>query len=139
MKATAAPLRRLLANIQESAYPRHPRAGSSAVEHVTFNHVVEGSIPSRLTNEFRDLMRVLISGVGNVLKGDDGCGVRALELLKGKDDLPANVTMIETGIEGIHLVQELGQGHDALILLDAMEAADRREHFIHLVEPFLLS
>ena len=26
-----------------------PRAGSSAVEHVTFNHVVEGSIPSRLT------------------------------------------------------------------------------------------
>ena len=24
-------------------------AGSSAVEHVTFNHVVEGSIPSRLT------------------------------------------------------------------------------------------
>lgn len=36
-----------------SSRPRSGRfgwAGSSAVEHVTFNHVVEGSIPSRLTN-----------------------------------------------------------------------------------------
>lgn len=35
-----------------SSRPRSGRfgwAGSSAVEHVTFNHVVEGSIPSRLT------------------------------------------------------------------------------------------
>lgn len=35
------------------AYPYGPRAlgaGSSAVEHVTFNHVVAGSIPARLTN-----------------------------------------------------------------------------------------
>ena len=28
---------------------RSSRAGSSVVEHVTFNHVVEGSIPSPLT------------------------------------------------------------------------------------------
>ena len=27
----------------------HSRAGSSVVEHVTFNHVVAGSIPARLT------------------------------------------------------------------------------------------
>ena len=32
-----------------------PRAGSSAVEHVTFNHVVAGSIPARLTTQFKDL------------------------------------------------------------------------------------
>ncbi len=29
--------------------PRHLRAGSSVVEHVTFNHVVAGSTPARLT------------------------------------------------------------------------------------------
>ena len=28
----------------------HSGAGSSVVEHVTFNHVVAGSIPARLTN-----------------------------------------------------------------------------------------
>jgi hypothetical protein len=33
------------------------RAGSSGVEHVTFNHVVEGSNPSRLTNEIKGLRR----------------------------------------------------------------------------------
>lgn len=36
----------------------HPAqwAGSSAVEHVTFNHVVAGSIPARLTNFIKDLV-----------------------------------------------------------------------------------
>lgn len=81
-------------------------------------------------------MRVLVAGVGNVLKGDDGFGVRALELLKSKGDLPANVTTIETGIGGIHLVQELGQGYDALILLDAMDRGGAPGE-LYLVEPIL--
>lgn len=81
-------------------------------------------------------MRVLVAGVGNVLKGDDGFGVRALELLKAKVDLPPNVTMIETGIGGIHLVQELGQGYDALILLDAMDRGGAPGE-LYLVEPVL--
>lgn len=34
---------------------RPVRAGSSVVEHVTFNHVVEGSIPSPLTSKIRYL------------------------------------------------------------------------------------
>ncbi len=34
-------------------------AGSSAVEHVTFNHVVAGSIPARLTTRISDLQKIV--------------------------------------------------------------------------------
>ena len=81
-------------------------------------------------------MRILVAGVGNVLKGDDGFGVRALELLRASGDVPAGVAMIETGIGGIHLVQELGQGYDALILLDAMDRGGAPGE-LYLVEPVL--
>lgn len=81
-------------------------------------------------------MRVLVAGVGNVLKGDDGFGVRAVELLRSQADLPANVRTIETGIGGIHLVQELGEGYDALILLDAMDRGGAPGE-LFLVEPIL--
>jgi hydrogenase maturation protease len=64
--------------------------------------------------------RVLIVGVGNVLRGDDMFGVevarRLLEL-----DLPPSVQVIETGIAGISLVQELLDGYDALLIIDAVE------------------
>ncbi len=81
-------------------------------------------------------MRILVAGVGNVLKGDDGFGVRAVELLKSRAGLPAGVAIIETGIGGIHLVQELGQGYDALILLDAMDRGGTPGE-LYLVEPIL--
>lgn len=81
-------------------------------------------------------MRILIAGVGNVLKGDDGFGVRTLELLKALGDLPTGVAVFETGIGGIHLVQELGQGYDALIVLDAMDRGGAPGE-LYLVEPIL--
>jgi len=66
-------------------------------------------------------LRLLVAGVGNLLKGDDGFGVRALEALKADGRLPADVTVLETGIGGMHLVQELMQGYDAVLLFDAFE------------------
>ena len=36
-------------------YDRIPRAGSSVVEHLTFNQVVVGSIPARLTKKIKEL------------------------------------------------------------------------------------
>ena len=81
-------------------------------------------------------MRILVAGVGNVLKGDDGFGVRALERLAKGAALPNGVTLIETGIGGIHLVQELGQGYDALILLDALDRGGAPGS-LYLVEPVL--
>ncbi|MDP9375747.1 MAG: hydrogenase maturation protease [Chloroflexota bacterium] len=68
-------------------------------------------------------IRVLIAGVGNVLRGDDGFGVEvARRLMAHPPQVPgAAVVVIETGIGGLHLVQELLSGYDALVILDAVE------------------
>lgn len=65
--------------------------------------------------------KVLLAGVGNALKGDDAFGVRAAALLSIDPRLPSNAIVIETGIGGIHLVQELMRGYDALVILDAFD------------------
>lgn len=64
------------------------------------------------------LERILIAGVGNVLRGDDGFGPAVTELLVG---LPEGVQVIETGIGGIALLQEIIVGCSGLILIDAVE------------------
>lgn len=64
---------------------------------------------------------VLVAGMGNVLEGDDGFGVRSLEALREAGGLPAAVSLAEVGIGGMHLVQTLMDGYDALILLDAVD------------------
>lgn len=67
--------------------------------------------------------RVLIAGVGNLLRADDGFGVEAARrLLACPPVIPdVRVTVIETGIGGMHLVQELLSGYDALVILDAVD------------------
>lgn len=62
--------------------------------------------------------RILIVGVGNVLHGDDGFGVELAWRL-ARQDLPAGVKVMETGIGGMSIVQELMTGYDAVLLLDA--------------------
>ncbi len=66
---------------------------------------------------------MLVAGVGNLLRGDDGFGVEVARLLLASPPrVPgAAVTVIETGIGGIHLVQELLAGYDALVIVDAVE------------------
>jgi hydrogenase maturation protease len=62
--------------------------------------------------------RLLVAGVGNVLRGDDGFGPKVTELLT---DLPEGAEVIETGIGGVALLQELMSGCNGLILIDAVE------------------
>lgn len=64
--------------------------------------------------------RILIAGMGNVLCGDDGFGVAVANALIGRAS-PPGVHVIEVGIGGIHLVQALMDGYDALIVVDAVE------------------
>jgi hydrogenase maturation protease len=66
-------------------------------------------------------MRVLIAGVGNVLRADDGFGVEVLRRLEQRLGSTAGVHFHESGIAGIGLVQELVDGYDALIVLDALD------------------
>ena len=64
-------------------------------------------------------MKLLVAGVGKVLRGDDGFGVAVAErLLSGT--IPDGVRVMDMGIGGIHLVQELMGGVDALIIVDAL-------------------
>ena len=64
------------------------------------------------------LKRILVAGVGNVLRGDDGFGPAVTELL---GHLPDGVDVIETGTGGIALLQELMVGCDGLVLIDAVD------------------
>ena len=64
--------------------------------------------------------KLLVTGVGNVLQGDDGFGVELAHRLMARTDIPADVKIMETGIGGMSLVQELMYGYDALLLLDCL-------------------
>jgi hydrogenase maturation protease len=65
------------------------------------------------------MSRLLVACVGNVLRGDDGFGPAVAARLEGA--LPDEVELIETGIGGIALVQELLAGCDGLVLVDAVD------------------
>ena len=70
--------------------------------------------------EARPRRRVLVAGVGNKLRADDAFGVEVASRLMTMD-LPDGVKVVETGIGGIALVQELQSGYDALIVIDAVD------------------
>lgn len=61
-----------------------------------------------------------MAGMGNVLRGDDGFGVVAAQRLL-EQPIPAAVRVVEVGIGGIHLVQELFEVPDALVVFDAID------------------
>jgi len=79
-------------------------------------------------------MNILIAGVGNLLRADDGFGIRVLKLVEKSDRLPRGVKIYEAGIAGIALVQELMDGYDALIIIDAIERA-AQPGTLFVVEP----
>ncbi len=56
--------------------------------------------------------------MGNVLRRDDGFGYAVAGRL---GELPEGVEMLETGIGGITLLQELLAGCDGLVIVDAVE------------------
>ena len=79
------------------------------------------------------VMRILIAGVGNVLKADDAFGVEVANRLETMV-LPEGVRVVETGIAGIALVQELQDGWDALVVVDAVDRG-RAPGTVMLIEP----
>src|SRR3954447_21739055 len=62
--------------------------------------------------------RVLVAGIGNVFLGDDGWGVALAERLAERV-LPEGVEVVDYGIRGMDLAYALGEGWDAVVLLDA--------------------
>lgn len=62
--------------------------------------------------------KILIAGVGNELRQDDAFGVLLAQQLQKEAMFPPSVTVMEIGSAGIHLVQQLFDNYDILILLD---------------------
>ncbi len=78
-------------------------------------------------------MRIIVAGMGNVLRGDDGFGVVVARCLLD-EPIPEGVLVLELGIGGIHLVQELMDPVDALIVVDAVDLG-RSPGTVFTVEP----
>ena len=86
--------------------------------------------PSAITPPAHPL---LVAGVGNVLRGDDGFGVVVAKRMLDMD-LPSDITVVETGIAGIALVHELQRGWDGLIVIDALDRG-RPPGTVMVIEP----
>lgn len=65
-------------------------------------------------------MRAVVACFGNVLRADDGVGPAVAAALVA-EPLPDGVRVLEVGIGGIHLVQELMDGADLLLVVDAVD------------------
>ncbi len=64
---------------------------------------------------------LLILGLGNILLGDDGAGVVAVERLSGRYDAPDGVRVLDGGTLGLSLLPYLADAERA-ILVDAVQA-----------------
>ena len=65
----------------------------------------------------------LFVGVGNVLRRDDGVGVRAAEILAGMP-LPPQVEVCEAGTAALDLASAI-EGRERVVVVDAMDAGAR--------------
>jgi hydrogenase maturation protease len=87
-----------------------------------------------VVNRSAGATRILVAGVGNILRGDDGFGPAVIRALESGASLPEGVRAIEIGIGGFSLVQELLDGYDALVVVDAVER-DGPPGSLYVLEP----
>lgn len=62
---------------------------------------------------------IVVMGVGNILLRDEGAGVRAMQLLKSRYELPEHVDLVDGGVLGLNLMAIL-ERTDHLILFDCV-------------------
>ncbi len=63
---------------------------------------------------------LLILGIGNLLWADEGFGVRAVEALHRRYELPDGVTVMDGGTQGLYLLPYV-QGARRLLIFDAID------------------
>jgi hydrogenase maturation protease len=64
--------------------------------------------------------RTLVLGIGNILWGDEGFGVRAVEEFHRRYAVSDDVTVLDGGTQGLYLVQFVREAED-LIVFDAID------------------
>ena len=75
----------------------------------------------------RQLMerQVLVAGIGNLFLGDDGFGPEVVRHLAAGPPLPEGVRLVDYGIRGMHLLYDLLDGYQALVIIDALPGRGR--------------
>ena len=66
-------------------------------------------------------MSALVLGVGNVILGDEGIGVRAVEELQRRYSFPDDVELLDGGTSGIELLRYFDD-IEHLLIVDAVSA-----------------
>ncbi len=64
--------------------------------------------------------QVLVLGIGNLLWADEGFGVRAVEALHQRWQLPANVSVVDGGTQGMYLLDAVCSSERVLVI-DAID------------------
>jgi hydrogenase maturation protease len=75
---------------------------------------------SSVSQERNATTGIVVLGLGNILQGDDGAGVYAIERLKSRQNTPANVDLVDGGTLSFTLL-DIVEGRDVLIVIDAMQ------------------
>ena len=66
------------------------------------------------------MKRTLVLGIGNLLWGDEGLGVRAVWAFQEQFDIPEGVTVMDGGTQGLSLTPFI-QETDRLLIFDAVD------------------
>lgn len=75
---------------------------------------------------------ILVMGVGNILLGDEGAGVHAIEFMKDKA-FPVKVDMLDGGTGGFHLLSLVNE-YKKMILIDAADD-DHSPGTVRIIKP----
>ena len=65
----------------------------------------------------------LALGVGNILWADEGFGVRCVEALAERYEIPDSLTVADGGTQGLYLV-DLMRDYDPIVIFDAVDFGD---------------
>lgn len=70
------------------------------------------------------MKKTLIAGLGNILLGDEGVGVRVIEEMEKRFTLSADLSLLDGGTAGYALIDYI-KGYDRLIMIDAVRGGKK--------------
>ncbi|WP_031174100.1 hydrogenase maturation protease [Streptomyces durhamensis] len=76
--------------------------------------------------------RVVVIGVGNLLRGDDGIGPATVEALRGR--VPDDTELVVSDGEPARML-DLWRGADAVVLVEALRTSPARPGELHTLTP----